>query len=70
MGYDLFLRNVGEARLPAGSVFFWSVPFARAEGTERLTRDLEPGEQALFSAMLGSSSLGSDKRCHIEIRGD
>jgi len=69
VGYDLFLRNAGEVTLPAGTTFAWSVPFARAQGPETLTRDLEPGAQALFSAMLGSSSLGSDKPCAVEILG-
>jgi len=70
VGYDLFLCNDGAATLPAGTTFAWSVPFARAKGTETLTRDLEPGAQALFSAMLGSSYLGSDKPCHVEIFGN
>ena len=70
VGYDLFMRNEGEATLPAGTTFAWSVPFARAKGTDTLTRDLGPGAQELFSAMLGSSYLGSDKACHVEIVGN
>jgi hypothetical protein len=66
-GYDLILRNGGDAVLPAGTAFEWSVPFARAKGTALTDRDLAPGAQFLMSAMLGASYLGPDKPCIITL---
>jgi hypothetical protein len=62
-GYDVVISNTGEEILPEGLGVTWSVPFARAEGTHVLSRDLEPGHIAMITGALGSSYLGTRTVC-------
>ena len=66
-GYDVVLVNGGDSALPAETVLDWSVPFARAEGSHRLERALDPGRIVVLTGALGSSYLGTRTRCLISL---
>lgn len=66
-GYDIILHNSGSAPIAEGTMIEWSVPFARMEGSHHLLEQLEPGQKAFLTGVLGSNFLSSSVSCQVVI---
>jgi len=63
---DIYIQNKGAGTLKAGTIVKWSVPFANAKGSYKLTADLGDGKNVFLSGVIpGGVEAGHDCKASI-----